>query len=446
MHDTALELGRRFFEAYLPPSGIPKILDIGSLDINGSLRQALPEGSTAAYVGVDLEAGSGVDVVIDDPAELPFPDDHFDAVVSTSCLEHDRTFWATVDEAVRVCKPGGFVYLNAPSNGHVHQHPLDCWRFYPDAGRALVTWVNGGDAPEVELMESFTFDRIACEWNDTIIIIGKLPVDRIPPPLCRDERARNICLRGHEGLGRYEPLTEDQRIMAGLGVSAHHLMATLRAETARERRDFGRPFFSIIVAYYQGETTDEELDRCLESVGDVDAEVIVLHDGPLLRPVPDRSLRNLRGKVHTTATRKNQFGHDLRDMGIRLARGLYLLHTNADNEYAPGALRELQAQLEAEPVGMLIAHCEMVGMSARPDGPVYELLPDGSRDPSKVLRLTGEPPRPGTIDLMQVALRRGLALEYGFTGRARTADGELYQKISEEVGYCRSPILIGRHH
>ena len=28
-------------------------------------------------------------------------------------------------------------YLNAPSNGEFHRYPVDCWRFYPDAGGAL---------------------------------------------------------------------------------------------------------------------------------------------------------------------------------------------------------------------------------------------------------------------------------------------------------------------
>jgi hypothetical protein len=40
----------------------------------------------------------------------------------------------------RVVKSGGFIYLNAPSNGYVHNHPLDIWRFYPDAGIALEKW------------------------------------------------------------------------------------------------------------------------------------------------------------------------------------------------------------------------------------------------------------------------------------------------------------------
>ena len=472
MHDTALILGGLFFDRYLPTAGTIRVLDIGSLDLNGSLRQALPTGRDIVYTGVDAEPGPGVDQVVAPHARLPFDDGAFDAVVSSSCLEHDEFFWLTVDEACRVVKPGGFVYLSAPSNGHVHQHPLDCWRFYPDAGVALARWVNRDrasgfrlqarketpDSPEarspkpeaasplVELVESFVFERAACEWNDTVIILGKRPLATLPEPLSRHDAAKNIRRLGSDGLGRYEPFTEDQRMMQAIGFSAHHLMATLRSETKAERLGQCRPFFSVVIAWYQGATTEDDLARCIDSVGDADAEIFVIHDGPLLRQ--ETRIPTTRAySLVTTPERTNQFGHDLRERGLQIADGIYVLHTNADNEYLPGALRELQAQLEAEPVGMLVAQCEMVGMERWADGSVaYVPTPDGSRDPSKVLRLSGVPPRPGTVDLMQVALRRGVALEFGFPGRSATADGELYEKISQSHGYCQSPLVIGRHY
>jgi hypothetical protein len=72
MHPTAMDNGRRFFITYLDASAPALILDIGSQDINGSLRQAAPAG--ARYVGLDFAAGRGVDRVLDDPYRLPFDD------------------------------------------------------------------------------------------------------------------------------------------------------------------------------------------------------------------------------------------------------------------------------------------------------------------------------------------------------------------------------------
>ena len=127
MHDTALKIGQLFMENYVEPCS--RVLDVGALDINGSLRQFAP--STMTYIGVDMVAGKGVDTVLDDPHRLPFDDASFDAVVSTSCYEHDPAFWLSFNEAIRVLRPSGFLYMNAPSNGHVHRHPTDCSRFYP---------------------------------------------------------------------------------------------------------------------------------------------------------------------------------------------------------------------------------------------------------------------------------------------------------------------------
>lgn len=51
---------------------------------------------------------------------------------------------------VRVLKPGGFMYLNAPSTGYYHGHPVDCWRFYIDSWMALTEW-----EPQALLIQSY---------------------------------------------------------------------------------------------------------------------------------------------------------------------------------------------------------------------------------------------------------------------------------------------------
>lgn len=209
MHASALDLARRFFELYAP-AGPFDVLDIGSADLNGSMRSVAPE--RARYFGVDLEDGPGVDLAIADPHELPFPSESFDQVVTSSCLEHDWAFWATVDEAVRVLKPGGYLYINAPSDGLYHSFPIDCWRFYPDSGLALCRWVNRRrrSPPVCELVESFVWQWLEPSdiWNDTVIIIGKTPVEtRVEGRFIgNDPRALNWRRQGREGVGRYQEL------------------------------------------------------------------------------------------------------------------------------------------------------------------------------------------------------------------------------------------------
>ena len=128
---------------------------------------------------MDLVSGRGVDIVLEDPYVLPFEDNSFDAVVTTSCFEHDTFFWLTFSEMCRVAKQGGFVYVNAPSSGCYHRHPLDCWRFYPDAGFALVEWAARA-GHSVSLCESFITRDNADVWNDFVGIFQKGIGDHTP--------------------------------------------------------------------------------------------------------------------------------------------------------------------------------------------------------------------------------------------------------------------------
>lgn len=178
MHQSAMFYGRRFFEVYCGAceGARSTVVEIGSQDVNGSLRDVCE--SEVDYVGLDFVAGKGVDIVIDDPYRLPLPDESADFVVSSSCFEHSQFFWLVFLEAMRVLKPGGVFYLNAPSNGFFHRWPVDCWRFYPDSGHALVAWAErNGYRPA--LLESFVGGRSEGRvahggmWNDFVAVFLK---------------------------------------------------------------------------------------------------------------------------------------------------------------------------------------------------------------------------------------------------------------------------------
>ena len=170
MHDTALNFGRQFFETYVKENANLTIVDVGSQDVNGSLRSVAPRGNQ--YIGVDFQMARGVDVVLDDPYTLPFADQSVDVCVSTSCLEHSEFFWLLFQEVLRTLKPTGLFYLNAPSNGSFHRYPVDCWRFYPDSGIALQKWGRrvGYDCA---LLESFVGRQGSDEWNDFVAVFVK---------------------------------------------------------------------------------------------------------------------------------------------------------------------------------------------------------------------------------------------------------------------------------
>lgn len=177
MHLNAMNLGALFFQNYLPDAVGKTVVDIGSRDVNGSLRQVCP--AAANYIGVDFEPGDGVDVVLDDPYQMPFADASVDMVVCSSVFEHSQLFWLVYLELLRILKPEGVLYLNMPSNGYIHRHPVDCWRFYPDAGSALVAWAQRSGYNPV-LFESFIANKggdlesdPARAWNDFVAVFGK---------------------------------------------------------------------------------------------------------------------------------------------------------------------------------------------------------------------------------------------------------------------------------
>ena len=141
MHSTAFVACERFYKIYGP---FMSVLDVGSLDVNGALR---PIFSDTTYIGLDRCEGDNVDVVFSG-YQFPFSNRAFDAVVSSSCLEHDPAFWLTFREMARVCRK--YIYINVPSCQGYHPYPVDCWRFLADAMPALADSVDN-----VKLVETF---------------------------------------------------------------------------------------------------------------------------------------------------------------------------------------------------------------------------------------------------------------------------------------------------
>ncbi|MDR1425253.1 MAG: methyltransferase domain-containing protein [Azoarcus sp.] len=245
MHPSALFHGKTFFETYCPqaaralgtPPGTPlRVAEIGSQNINGSLRDVCPTGTQ--YTGLDFAAGNGVDIVLDDPYTLPLGDASADIVVSSSCFEHSDFFWLVFLEVLRILKPGGVFYLNVPSNSLAyHHHPADNWRFSPDAGHALAAWGqrNGVDAV---LLESFVGARCETGWHDFVGVFLKDAsyVDHYPQRMMtRGTAYFNGFTRGAEGIANLEPLNSKDKLLA----ENRRQIAALNEELDRYKKQLG---------------------------------------------------------------------------------------------------------------------------------------------------------------------------------------------------------------
>jgi SAM-dependent methyltransferase len=109
-----------------------RVLEVGSKFVNGSVRPLIEKFcKPREYVGIDIEAGKYVDVVL--PAERLveyFGPESFDAVISTDVLEHVFDWRTVVNNMKAVLKPGGFIYITVPSKGYpYHAYPHDYWRY-----------------------------------------------------------------------------------------------------------------------------------------------------------------------------------------------------------------------------------------------------------------------------------------------------------------------------
>jgi SAM-dependent methyltransferase len=175
MHQSSFEKMRAFRVKYLEPLADRPlaILDVGSLDVNGSYRP-LFDGPRWTYTGADVAAGPNVDLVLTAPYRWrQLRAESFDVVVSGQAFEHIEYIWLTILEIARVLKPGGLCCLLAPSAGVEHRYPVDCWRFYPDGFRALARWARLEVLEAATQWDSHGYPDGSDQWHDTLLVARK---------------------------------------------------------------------------------------------------------------------------------------------------------------------------------------------------------------------------------------------------------------------------------
>ncbi len=148
-----------------------------------------------------------------------------------------------------------------------------------------------------------------------------------------------------------------------------------------------------------------------------DFEVIFLHDGYKKEPYEVEFDLSSLEKVKTVYSKErfNDWGHSLRNYGLRLADGEYIVHFNIDNLLYPDCLRKVNECLERDQVRK-----EMV---------IFTIIHHNNAEPI----LTGNPVRFQHIDCLQVVASRTAWESIGFWHRNEyEADGHLYLELSQK--------------
>lgn len=140
MHKSTMHRMKWFVDHYVEGGSGKKVLDVGSYDVNGSYRRLFDQ-IDIQYVGLDIEAGPNVDIVMDHPYSWSSLDDgEFDYIISGQAFEHIEFPWLTIKEIYNKLKIGGCVCIIAPSSALEHRYPFDCYRYFGDGLAALAKW------------------------------------------------------------------------------------------------------------------------------------------------------------------------------------------------------------------------------------------------------------------------------------------------------------------
>jgi len=117
------------------------ILDVGSKDYANTpdYRLLFPG---CEYVGIDLEEGKGVDVVLDLTSDFDLVSEklggkRFKTVFCFSILEHCKNPFKMCSNISQLLDKNGILFVSVPFCHQIHMYPSDYWRFTTDGVRVL---------------------------------------------------------------------------------------------------------------------------------------------------------------------------------------------------------------------------------------------------------------------------------------------------------------------
>lgn len=245
------------------------------------------------------------------------------------------------------------------------------------------------------------------------------------------------------------------------------------------------PLFTIVVPHYQwdGKAGIKHEDfirgmKCLQDQTFTDYEVLVIHDGPA---VDTLLLSECPFKVKCLAVRYNNWGHSSRDVGIKMAKGEYIIHFNPDNVLYPYALEEIANVIKDTSLDRIM-HSALIGRSCvpkrssfyknrgRPTAKDIIIFPiwmmgvagfgscvvdfrEGALDIPALAKvkhlMLGYPVLPNAIDCMQLVMKKSMWLKFGgWYDKTENADGIMYPRIVHEYkGGCTHIYTpLGEHY
>lgn len=210
--------------------------------------------------------------------------------------------------------------------------------------------------------------------------------------------------------------------------------------------------YSVIVPHYDQSISDDLFCRGIQCLLDQtfqDFEVLIYHDGPTSRPIPEiwKSFGS-RSNLTITKSRENNWGHGNRDKGIKASKGEYIVHFNPDNILYSDALEEItkesQKTYNLVPTTNKIIVFPILMRGMQSNGKLVWRDVYNAKD--NYMIFTGYPTYKYNVDAMQLVMSSNLWDKYnGWYDKSKESDGNMYPKFVSDHGarYCSK--ILGEH-
>ena len=120
-HTAQLNFVERLSKEFPEHFNKAKVIEIGSLDINGSVRGYFAD---CEYIGVDVGEGKNVDLVCEGQ-KVDHPDGTYDTSLSCNCFEHNPHWVETFRNMHRMTKKDGLVFGECKTYGLFQKKDFD---------------------------------------------------------------------------------------------------------------------------------------------------------------------------------------------------------------------------------------------------------------------------------------------------------------------------------
>ena len=137
-----------------------KILEVGSLNINGSIRVFFNQ---CDYLGIDVGPGKDVDLVCEGQL-LDHPNDTYDTVGSCECFEHNPHWVETFNNMYRMVKSGGLIFMTCATTGRPEH---GTWRTSPQDSPLTIDkgWDYYKNLTEEDFLQSLDIKNMFIEYQ-----------------------------------------------------------------------------------------------------------------------------------------------------------------------------------------------------------------------------------------------------------------------------------------